>query len=78
MESKITVDANTRVSDILKAYPWLPDELITLDPAFKALRSPITKALLAKATVADVCKRFSVSADFLVDKLTSLVAQHKE
>ena len=76
MESKITVDEHTRVTDILKAYPWLPDELIALDPAFKALRSPITKALLAKATVADVCKRFNVSADFLVGKLTALVEQH--
>ena len=76
MNTILPVTESTKVQDILKAYPWLPDALIGLDARFKALHSPLTKALLGKATVGDVCKRFNVSADFLVEQLEQLVEQH--
>ena len=76
MENIIPIDENTRVADVLRAYPWLPDALAKMDKRFKILTSPFARVMIERFTVADVCKKYNVSASFLVEQLEELVKQH--
>ena len=78
MEEKITVTEQTKLPEILEAYPWLPEALIKLDKQFEKLNSPLVRMLIKRSTVADVCKRFGVSAEELIGQLSALVAAREE
>ena len=47
------INSNTKLSDILAAYPWLPDELVKIDGRFKIIKTPIGKMMIKNATVKD-------------------------
>ena len=78
MEAKINVTEETRLADILAAYPWLPDALIRLDDRFKAVKSPLVQALIRRATVADAAKRTGYAAEDIIKMLNDLVALREE
>lgn len=73
MQEKITVTPDTRLSDVLTAYPWLPEALIARDPAFKKINSPLIRTLIKRSTVADAAKYTGHSAELLIDQLRQLV-----
>ncbi len=73
MEKKLNVTEDTRLSDILSAYPWLPDTLADLDARFKKLRSPLAQALIRRFTVADAAKYAGYPARELMEQLDKLV-----
>ena len=62
MEPLIRVKADTPLRDILDAYPWLPEELIRLEPGFRIIRSPLMQALIRRSTVADAADRASAES----------------
>ena len=68
------LNANTRLKDILDAYPWLPDALIQIDGRFKIINNPIGKMLIRTATVGDACKKAGYSADAALEELKKLIA----
>ena len=70
------LNANTRLKDILDAYPWLPDALIQIDGRFKIINNPIGKMLIRTATVGDACKKAGYSADAALEELKKLIAAH--
>ena len=74
MISKIDVTAATRLSDVLAAYPWLPDALIAMDPGFKKIKSPVVRALIKRSTVADAAKYTGHPAGELIARLDTLVS----
>ena len=51
------INSSTRLEDILKEYPWLPDELIKLDSRLKIIKTPIGKMMIKNATVSDAVKK---------------------
>ncbi len=73
MLEKIAVTPETRLNDVLNAYPWLPDALIAMDPGFKKLKSPVVKALIKRSTVADAARYTGYSADALIGRLRDIV-----
>ena len=68
------LNVNTRLKDILDAYPWLPDALIQIDGRFKIINNPIGKMLIRTATVGDACKKAGYSADAALEELKKLIA----
>jgi hypothetical protein len=46
----LTIDPETRVGDLLEAYPEAEEVLIGLAPRFKALRNPVLRRTVAKVT----------------------------
>ena len=68
----------TKLTDILAAYPWLPEELIKLDSRFKIVNTPVGKMMIKKATVADLSKKAGLSTDELLQKLQEMVDQHNK
>ncbi len=70
------INGNTKISDILKEYPWLTDKLIELNPQFKTLKSPMAKMLLRTTTVDDASKKVKKSVSELLGMLQKIIDEH--
>ncbi len=68
---------NTRLRDILAAYPWLPDTLVQMDSRFKIIQNPIGKLLIRTASLGDACKKAGYPLDLVVQELKKLIAAHE-
>ena len=66
----------TKLTDILAEYPWLPEELIKLDSRFKIVNTPIGKMMIKNATLADLSEKAGLSTDELLQKLREMVDRH--
>lgn len=71
------INGNTKLTDILAQYPWLPDELVKLDSRFKIIKTPIGKMMLKNATVADAVEKTGLSQDVLLAELQKLIDARK-
>ena len=69
-------DENSRLWDILEAYPWLVDVLPAYDARLTALNKPLTRTLTRRYTVADVSRVTGHSPEKLLDKLRRLAVEH--
>ena len=71
------IDENSKLTDILAAYPWLPDELLRVEPRAKPfwtmLQTPLGKRMLKNATVADAAKYLKRPAERLLTKLDGVI-----
>lgn len=73
---KLEINNNTKLSDILKKYPWLPDELIKLDGRFKIIKAPIGKMMIKNATIADAVKKTGLQENVLIAELNKIIESH--
>ena len=71
------VGKNTKITDILKEYPWLKEELPKIDDRLKILNNPMAKVMIGKKTVADVSEKAGISVDEILDKLDEVIKAHK-
>ena len=69
-------NSQTKLTDILAEYPWLPEELIKLDSRFKIVNTPIGKIMIKNATLADLSEKAGLSTDELLQKLREMVDRH--
>lgn len=72
------INRDTKLSNILAAYPWLPDELIQIDGRFKIIKTPIGKMMIKNATIADAVQKTGLQEDILIAELKKLIASHAE
>ena len=70
------INGNTKLTDILAAYHWLPDELIKMDGRFKIIKTPVGKMMIKNATVADAVRKTGLQEDVLVAELKKLIDAH--
>ncbi len=71
------INEQTRLRDILAAYPWLPDTLVRIDGRFKIINNPIGKMLIRTATVADAAQKAGYPADQVLEELHKLIEEHE-
>lgn len=69
-------DRNTKLTDILAAYPWLPDELIKMNAGFGIIKSPIGKIMIKNATIADLSRKIGATDDEVIEKLREMIDRH--
>ena len=72
---KITKD--TKLSALMKEYPWLLDEVAALDPALKVLKTPVGKMMVKKATVEEAGKKTGLGTDAVIKQLEDMIKAHK-
>ena len=72
------INADTRVADVIKQYPWLIDEAIRMDSRFGILKTPVGKMLIGRATVADGCKKAGCTVEEAIAKVQEMIANHSE
>ena len=78
MREMITVNENTKLKDILAAYPWLPEELIRRDARLKKINSPLVRGLIQRFTVADAAKYTGYDAELLLSEFRKLIEAREE
>ena len=69
----MTINSNSKLADILAAYPWLLDELVKVNNKFKMVKTPMGKIMLKKATVADMSRKSGMDETVLIEKLNELI-----
>ena len=72
------ITKDTKLKEILTEYPWLIDEAVELNPAFRALRSPLAKALIARANVAEASRRTGIDTDTIIAEIENMIAKHQK
>ena len=72
----LEIDKNTRLDDILTAYPWLKEELPKISEKFKLLDNPVGKMMLKKATIGDLISKAGIDFDDITSKLETLIKNH--
>ena len=70
-------NANTRLADIVDAYPWLPETVAKMDERLRIVNTPIGRMLIHKATLADAAKKSGYSVEQLIEELNKLIAAHE-
>ena len=68
-------DRNSKLTDILAAYPWLPD---SLNAGFGIIQSPIGKMMIKNATVADLSRKIGATDDEVIEKLREMIDRHDD
>ena len=71
------INENTRLKDILAAYPWMPDALIQVDSRFNIINNPIGKLLIRTATVKDAANKAGYPVEKVLEELKKLIAKHE-
>lgn len=71
------INEQTKLKDILAAYPWLPEALIQIDGRFKIINNPIGKLLIRTATVGDAAQKAGYPVNQVLEELQKLIAKHE-
>ena len=72
----MNITAETRLSEIMKEYPWLLDEAVKMDDGFRILNNPIGKMFIKNATLRGLSEKSGLSTDFLISKIQEMIANH--
>ena len=70
------INRNTKLTDILAEYPWLPDELIKLDGIFSVIKTPFGKIIRRNATTADAVEKTGLKEDVIISELKKMIESH--
>ena len=73
----MTINRNTKLSELMQACPWLLDEAVKLDPKFKVLNNPVGRAFLKKATIEELSKKSGLSVKEIMDWLKETIESHR-
>ena len=71
------ITKDTKVKDIVAAYPWLTDEAIKISDKLKVLKTPLGKMMMAKATIEDASKKSGIEVDEIIRKITEMIEEHE-
>ena len=66
MNSTSKITADTRLSDLLAAYPFLKEALPQIHARFKMLGTPLGKVMMQQATIAEMSRRSGMDIDALI------------
>jgi hypothetical protein len=76
MEPKLIITPQTKIGELLDAYPELESVLIDMAPAFKKLQNPILRKTVARITsVRQAAAIGKLPVDVVVNKLRGLTGQ---
>lgn len=69
------LSAETRLKDLLDAFPTLKQRLPELHPNFRALSTPLARIMIPKARVYDMADRCTIALDDFIDQLRTLLEE---
>ena len=72
----MNISKDTKLSDLVKEYPWLLDEVVKLDDKLKVLKTPVGKMMIKKATVEDAGKKTGLGTEAVIKQLTEMIEAH--
>ena len=71
------ITKETKLSDLVSQYPWLKEELSTVNDKFKMLNTTMGKVMMGKATISEMSKKSGMDADAIIGKIRELIDTHR-
>ena len=69
------LNRDTKLKDIVSAYPSLKTRLAEINPKFSLLNSPIGKVMIGKVTISDMSQRSGMDMNSLIDGIPKLMEE---
>lgn len=67
----------TKLKDLFSEYPWLKEEIVSINDKFKLLHTPLAKVMLGKADIKMMSEKVGMPEDVLIQKLAGIIDSHK-
>ena len=77
-DGRFHIDAKTTLSNLIKQSPEVVDYLISLNPKFEKLKTPMVKVMAKVATIKMIAERGDFNVDDLVGKIDSFINRNKK
>ena len=68
----------TKLSEILKEYPWMEKEAVRIDEKFAVLLTPVGKLLAEKTTLGDVCRIAHADLEDVVNTFQKMLEEYEK
>ena len=75
---KFHIDAKTTLSNLIKQSPEVVDYLISLNPKFEKLKTPMVKVMAKVATIKMIAERGDFDVDDLIGKIDAFINKNKK
>lgn len=72
-DGRFRIDAKTTLSNLIKQSPEVVDYLISLNPKFEKLKTPMVKVMAKVATIKMIAERGDFNVDDLVGKIDAFI-----
>ena len=69
------LNRDTKLKDIVSAYPSLKTRPAEINPKFSLLNSPIGKVMIGKVTISDMSQRSGMDMNSLIDGIRKLIEE---
>ena len=77
-DGRFHIDAKTTLSNLIKQSPEVVDYLISLNPKFEKLKTPMVKVMAKVATIKMIAERGDFNVDDLVGKIDAFINKAKK
>ncbi|MBR5111560.1 MAG: DUF1858 domain-containing protein [Clostridia bacterium] len=67
----------TKLAEIIKTYPWLPETVAKKDERLQVINSPIVKALIRHATLEDAGRLSGYPVDEIIHEMQKIIDEHE-
>ena len=68
-----SINKDTYLKDLIKAYPNLKKDMIKISERFKILQGPLAAVMLPKATLEKVSEKGDIDLNTLIEKIKELI-----
>jgi len=77
-DGRFHIDAKTTLSNLIKHRPDIVDHLISLNPKFEKLKTPMVKVMAKVATIKTMAERGDFEVDDLISKIDAFINKDKK
>ena len=77
-DGKFHIDAKTTLSNLIKQSPEVVDYLISLNPKFEKLKTPMVKVMAKVATIKMIAERGDFDVNDLIGKIDAFINKNKK
>ena len=77
-DGRFHIDAKTTLSNLIKHSPDIVDYLISLNPKFEKLKTPMVKVMAKVATIKMIAERGDFDVDDLIGKIDTFINKNKK
>ena len=77
-DGRFLIDAKTTLSNLIKQSPDIVDYLISLNPKFEKLKTPMVKVMAKVATIKMIAERGDFDVDDLIGKIDAFINKNKK
>ena len=77
-DGRFHIDSKTTLSNLIKQCPEIVDHLISLNPKFEKLKTPMVKVMAKVATIKMMAERGDFEVDDLISKIDAFINKDKK